>query len=97
MVPTTAIAVLAACVALELAWHRGVGECNVATNHSDAGTATLPWIALGIAGITAILGLRVGWRIQDWIELTALVIAVVSVVIAAIAAAFLVGVNFRGC
>ena len=96
MVPTTAVAVLAACVALELAWHRGVGECNVATNHGDGGTAALLWITAVIAGVAAILGLRVGWRIQDWSELTAVVVAVASVVIAAIAAAFLLGVNFRG-
>lgn len=91
--PTTAIAFLGACVALELAWHRGVGECNVATNDSDAGTVALLWIAAVIAGVAATLGLRVGWRIPDWSQL----IAVASVVIALIAAAVLVGVNFRGC
>jgi hypothetical protein len=87
-------------VALGLAWHKGVGLCDVgvATAGGNATTTGLVQAAAVIAGIdlavcgVAAVSLR-GTDEQLWILLTGVATAVVM----AVALALLAGVNFRGC
>ncbi len=80
---------------LALAWHRGVGECNVSA--ASGGTTTLELcgaLAIAVADIVLCVASRrwVGDR-QPWMVLMGLACTLVG----AGALVLLVGVNFRGC
>jgi hypothetical protein len=97
-VPIAVSGLVASAAAFALAWHSGVGLCNVTTASGNNTTGLLLQAAAAIAGVNLAVCFRAfrslrRTRERFWILLA----GAATVIVCAAALALIVGVNFRGC